>query len=286
MIWRFAAAVVALLPWGALGVPGGLLGWLVGSVLRIRRRHAAASMRRVGIENTGEHLRLMYRSLGTLVFELLWTAGRPSHQAIGFFERDEEQWKRVEAALSLGKGLVVATAHTGNWDLLACAMASRVPLMVVTRHLSWRSLDRFWQRMRADRGVVLVDPQGAVQRASAHLRQGGVVAFLIDQRPLRERGTIEAPFLGASARHELVFADIAARCRAPVAVALAQRAPRGRHRLAVPAIFEPPERPSRAWVKQITLEASAQLDALVRRAPGQWLWLHRRWGAESTTEER
>ncbi len=279
MIWRLVSGIVALLPWRALRVPGALLGWLVGAVLRIRRRHASESMRRAAIADRPGQLRAMYESLGTLVFELLWTAGRPSQDLSEFFEQDEEQWRAVQRALSHGRGLVVVTAHTGNWDLLACAMAQRVPLMVVTRHLSWRSLDRFWQRMRAHRGVLLVDPQGAVQRASAHLRAGGVVAFLIDQRPLRERATIEAPFLGAQARHEAAFADIAARCRAPVVVALAERCAGGRHRLVVPMMLPAPQRPSRAWVRQVVLEASGKLEAFVRQRPAQWLWLHRRWGA-------
>ncbi len=266
-----------MLPWPWLGVPGTALGWLVGSVLRIRRRHAMQCMRRAGIPDPSAALAAMYASLGTLVFELLWTAGRRNHPVVELVGLPSDPWRGVESALARGKGLVVATAHTGNWDLLACAMAARVPLMVVTRHLSWVSLDRFWQALRSERGVVLVDPRGAVRRASAHLRAGGVVAFLVDQRPLDDRGTEQVAFLGAPAQYERAFADLAARCRAPVALALAERAPAGQHRLTVPLLIDPPDRPSRAWVRHVVHEVAKRLDAHVRNDPGQWLWLHRRW---------
>lgn len=222
----------------------------------------------------------MYRSLGSLVFELLWTAGRPEADVNQLFEQDASEWGAVREAIRLGRGLVVATAHTGNWDLLACAMASRVKLMVITRHMSWRSADRFWQKMRADRGVVLVDAAGAVGRATAHLREGGVVAFLIDQRPLHDRGTTSCDFLGAPARQDKAFADIAMRARAPVAVAFAERLASGGHRLRVPAVIQPPERASGRWVEQTVRRAASELEKYVRESPGQWLWLHRRWGED------
>jgi KDO2-lipid IV(A) lauroyltransferase len=278
VVWRAIAALVAMLPWRWLGVPGTALGWVVGSALRIRRRHALQSMRRAGIPDASAALAAMYASLGTLVFELLWTAGRRNHAVADRVSVPPDQWCAVESALARGNGLVVATAHTGNWDLLACAMAARVPLMVVTRHLSWASLDRFWQALRSERGVVLVDARGTLGRASAHLRAGGVVAFLIDQRPLDDRGTEQVEFLGAPARYERAFADLAARCRAPVALALAERGPASQHRLAIPLLLDPPDRPSRAWVRQVVRDVAKRLDAHVRNDPGQWLWLHRRWG--------
>lgn len=275
MFWRALAALVALMPWSAMRTLGGGLGWLVGSALRIRREHVRRSLVRAGIEAAPRTARGVYASLGTTVFELLWAAGRPPASSAALVR--VEGWSEVERALAQGRGLVVATAHTGNWDLAACAVASRLSLTVVTKHLSWRSLDRFWQRLRARRGVDLLDAEGALRHARARLADGGAVAFLIDQAPGRANGIENGPFLGGTADHDATFALVAARCRAPVVLAFPRRRADGTHEVVVRGVLSPPGRPSRAWVRRTTLAAAASLDAFVREQPEQWLWLHRRW---------
>jgi len=254
---------------------GGTLGWVVGSVLRIRRRHVDAALARAGLDRSGQTARDVYQSLGTTVFELLWAAGRPDSSSNSLVHVDA--WHRVEAVRAAGRGIVVATAHTGNWDLSACAMAERLPLTVVTKHLSWRSLDRFWQRLRARRGVRLLDPEGALSHARAHLAEGRAVTFLIDQAPLRDRGVERSSFLGATAQHDAVFALLAARCRVPIVLAFPLRRPDGTHEVTIAGVLEPPERPSRQWAASATRAAAAALEQFVRDHPEQWLWLHRRW---------
>jgi KDO2-lipid IV(A) lauroyltransferase len=234
-------------------------------------------MRRAGVPCAPADVRAVYAALGTNVFELLWTAGRASESPLDRVEIDPVSWATVQPWLDTGRGLVVATAHTGNWDLIACAMAKRLPLTVVTKHLSWRSLDGFWQGLREEQGVRLVDPRGALSAVGAALRAGGVVAFMVDQAPERARGVARFPFLGAEAEHDLTFATIAARYRVPVAVVCGERRREGSHALHVLHIEEPPNRPSRAWVLRTAMTAAGRLDSFVREHPSQWLWLHRRW---------
>ena len=254
---------------------GRSLGWLVGSVLRIRRDHARRSLERAGINDSSRVAKGVYASLGTTVFELLWAAGRPAHASAALVQI--QGWNEVERALAQGRGLVVATAHTGNWDLAGCAVASKVSFSVVTKHMSWRSLDRFWQTLRARRGVDLVDAQGTMQRAQAHLAANGAVAFMIDQAPMRASGIERGPFLGHPAEHDASFALLAARCHAPVVFAFPRRRADGTHEVQVRGVVFPPPRPTRSWVRQTTLRAADALATFVCEEPEQWLWLHRRW---------
>jgi lauroyl/myristoyl acyltransferase len=53
-------------------------------------------------------------------------------------------------ALPVGQPVVLATAHTGNWDLLACAAAEQAPLTVVTKHLRRRLALYTWIELRVD----------------------------------------------------------------------------------------------------------------------------------------
>jgi KDO2-lipid IV(A) lauroyltransferase len=280
---RAVAAAVARLPYAWLGPLGAALGFVVGGVARVRRRHVEASMRRAGLEPARALAAAMYASLGAGLLELLWLAGRPPDALGGRFSVAPEAAGQIRAALARGRGLVVATAQTGHWDLTACAAARWLaegasgPLHVVTKRLSWRALDRYWQHLRAARGVVLLDAAGAASRVRAALSAGFATAMLVDQAPERASGVTTFPFLGAPARHDLGPALLAARARAPLLVVLGRRLPDGTHRLEVAEAIAPEELRGRGAIEAATRRIGAAVERFVRDHPAQWLWLHRRW---------
>ena len=217
--------------------------------------------------------RQMYRSLGRGLCELVF-AGVSGRSGLGGVRVPEAAFSRL---LTGGRGCVVATAHTGNWDLVACAVAARAPLTVVTKHLKVGFLDSLWQGVRAASGVKLV-AAGRARRAVARALAGGeLVAMLVDQAPERTRGVVQAPFLGAPAVVDLSPALAALRAKVPLAAVFPLRLPDGTHTVSVAAVFEPPPRPSRRWAMDVMREVTALLDAHVREHPEQWLWMHRRW---------
>jgi Kdo2-lipid IVA lauroyltransferase/acyltransferase len=253
---------------------GSLLAWLVGSVLRVRRAHVETSIARAGLARPAATAREMYRSLGRGLFELIGMALRPRRSLARCVRIDARVIELVERS---ERGVVVATAHTGNWDLVACAAAERVPLTVVTKRLSVGPLDRLWQRARAGRGIRLVSQGGAARECARALSGGQAVAMLIDQAPERARAVIQADFLGQPAQIDLAPALIAMRARAPLALVLARRLSDGSHVGELLGVLQPPARASRLWAEQATLSLTAWLEAFVRRHPEQWLWMHRRW---------
>jgi Kdo2-lipid IVA lauroyltransferase/acyltransferase len=221
----------------------------------------------------------MYRSLGAGVLELLWLAGRSRPALDRIVTLDDEALVALERAQSRGRGMVVAASHTGNWDLAACAVAARVPLLVVTKRLSVRALDVFWQTTRARFGVGLASAEAALGRGRSHLARGGAVAMMIDQVPLRTRHGVCGDFLGDRAWIDKAPATLAARTGAPLVVSAARRTATGHHVVSALCVLEPPEDAGRAWIESATREATAALDAFVRRHPEAWLWMHRRWKA-------
>jgi KDO2-lipid IV(A) lauroyltransferase len=282
---RLLSSAIGLLPWRALPVLGAVFGWFAGTVVRVRRDHVEQAMRSAGIANPPAKARAMYRSLGTSAMELLHMAARGidsrAHAAIDGASR--ERWQR---ALARGRGVVIAATHTGNWDLAACAMARDVELLIVTKRLSVRWLDAFWQSARIDCGVSIVEPNGAIARARAVLARGGAVAMIIDQVPASPRHAVATEFLGRTAFVDRAPAAVAAACGAPLVVAASRRRENGEHVLFVLDVLEPPARPSSLWVSQATVAATLALDRFVRAHPSQWLWLHRRWKALDRAQRR
>jgi KDO2-lipid IV(A) lauroyltransferase len=307
---RALAALVARLPWRALRVPGALLGWLAGSVLRIRRRHVEHAMRAAGLAAPPREARAMYAALGRSAFEFLWLSRRGAEalEHVVVEPASEAVW---QAILAEGQGIVLAASHTGNWDLAAVAAARDVELLVVTKHLSAPSLDRFWQGTRARLGVRLSGARGAMAVARSVLGRGGAVAMMTDQVPGSPRHAVGIEFLGRRCLADRAPAALAASTGAPLVVVAARADGRGEHVVHVLAVIRPPPRPHRvdagidrgvdrgidrggrvapgvardppvdgsrrAWIAEATAASGRALDAFVRAHPSQWLWMHRRW---------
>lgn len=230
-------------------------------------------MSRAGISNPAQRARAMYRTLARGLMDFL-----------GVIFGRAAQLRRValpDATISdlrlRGRGAIVATAHTGSWDLAACAMAHAAPLNVVTKRLHVKVLDAVWQGVRRRRGVKLLGVGAAGSEALGALRRGEFVAMLIDQAPERSRSVTRVRFLGGDAWVDLAPALMAMRARAPFVVAFPMRLPGGLHAIEVSKIVEPPAIPSRSWAAQAMEEATRALEDFVMAHPEQWLWMHRRW---------
>jgi KDO2-lipid IV(A) lauroyltransferase len=255
-----------------VGALSRLLAWIVGDLVGVRRDDVLRAMARAGVEDPRASARAMYRLLARHLLEVIGLvfSGR-ALEDVGV------PGERLDALTRGGRGVVVATAHTGNWDLTACAVARERPVVVVTKRLSIGVLDRLWHWLRARRGVRLVVEGQVVRGALRALERGALVAMMIDQVPMRRRGVAWAPFLGARAPVDLGPALVAARAGVPLVVAFPFCDAAGRHRVHVADVLEPPRRAGRAWAEAAMTRATAQLDAFVRAHPEQWLWMHRRW---------
>jgi lauroyl/myristoyl acyltransferase len=259
-----------------------MLGLLAGSMVRVRRAHVETAMRRAGLGHVPSLARAMYASLGTAIFEFLWLAGKGAAPADALIlgERARavlaEHGRKVPGARS--RGLVVATAHTGNWDFVGCALArEHIDISVMTKRLSAMSLDQFWQERRASFGLELLHGAGVFGRAVQAVEGGRTVALPIDQVPERRSAVMELSFLGRDARCDTTPALLAARTGAPLVLVLGRRLSDGRHFVDVPLVLKPPVRASRRWIEEATRALNAALEHFVREHPSQWLWMHRRW---------
>ncbi len=238
-------------------------------------------MVRAGIDET--HVRGMYEVLGLHLVELLRLSFSKRFAAtIGprviLSQKDEAL---LRTSLETG-GIVIAMSHTGNWDLVACALAKRFPLSVVTKRLSVKWIDRIWQGMRASFSVDLIDAKaGAFGIARQAVANGRLVAMMIDQAPPTKRNSIRAHWLGAEAWHDRSAALLARSTVRPLVTVAVRRDPLGRQEVHFLGISDPRNNSATLsvgdWIDRATLASADLLASFVRENPTQWLWLHRRW---------
>lgn len=282
------AAIVARLPASSRALLGRALGFIAGSLLRIRRSLVEAAMARAGIAEPAASAAEMYRSLGAGIVELLWLAAAPASrraEAVARVAVDDASVAALEAASSSGP-VVIFASHTGNWELAAAAAARLLAergrrLAVVAKAIHARGVNAFVERIRRRMGVDVIAPRGALAAAQHVLERGDVVIMPIDQVPDRSAHGISVPFLGELAVTDRAPATLAWRARATVLVVVAERVAGG-HRVRVLDAIAPPagdDRAARRWIEAVTMRATSLLEGFVRRSPASWLWLHRRWRA-------
>src|SRR5207249_25481 len=125
-------------------------------------------------------------------------------------------------------------------------------------------------------GLKRIPPRGAISQTVRAVRQGGVVAMLIDQA-LPGESSLFVPFFGRLASTTPALSMAARRSGAPVVVAIAARE-NGKLRMFVEGPFAVPSTSDkRADLVEHTAQVTATIEKYIRRYPDQWLWLHRRW---------
>jgi len=183
----------------------------------------------------------------------------------------------LRGGLTGGRGMIAATGHCGNWELLAAWAASAgLPITVVVRRVYDLRFHHLILRFRAAAGVeVLVrdDPRFVVAVGEA-LNRNRIVAMLIDQDI--KGASVFVPFFGRPAHTPVGAALLALRARVPLATVFIEREPDGRHLARVAAVPTDVRR-GREGVHELTARLTAAIEAQIRRVPAQWVWWHQRW---------
>lgn len=254
-----------------LGGSLGVLAWRMG----VRRALVNATLERtLGLRGSARARvsRRAYATIGANFVEI-WTAGgvdgieKHSHPA-------NPAWMRLTQ--SRHRGMVMATAHLGNWDGAVIGGRSCYHRAVVYAKAQHNpAMDALLNRRREITGAEVLltrqgDRTGAVTVIKV-LRTGGVVGLIADQRPRREEAT-PATFLGIPAWCHPGPAFFAQRTSSWVVPAFALRVRAGETRVYSLRPFD---------VSQMTPEAATQrimdvLSALIAAFPGQYFWHHRR----------
>ncbi|HEX6513112.1 MAG TPA: hypothetical protein VF157_12475, partial [Chloroflexota bacterium] len=124
------------------------------------------------------------------------------HSAAGEMERIfevAEGWDHIQRAMGEGRGLVLVSAHFGNWDLAAGTMAQHYPVNVIADTFSSTRVDGAINERRQALGVKVIPVERVVKRTLSALRHGEAVAFLVD-KPLPGDEGVEVEFFGRPLR--------------------------------------------------------------------------------------
>src|SRR5262249_12837481 len=146
--------------------------------------------------------------------------------------------------------------------------------------------DHFLKSFREGTGQKMIPKTGGYDQIVEVLRSGGVLSFLADQ----DAGPngLFVDFFGRPASTHKAIALLAIEHRAPVVVGYARRiGPGFRSEVGGDVVTDPDE-----WTgtpddaRLLTQRFTSALETVIRRAPSQSLWLHRRWKHQPKSRQK
>jgi KDO2-lipid IV(A) lauroyltransferase len=293
LVVRLVVCVIQALSFRAACRAAGGLAWLLYKLDKRHRLVADDNLRHAFPELTDpvrrdQRVRDVYRHFCLLLMEIIHLPRRLHPQNWRHHLKLLDAPLLVNQLLS-GRPLLLITAHFGNWELGGYVLGLLgFQTHAIARALDNEYLDAFLHTFRGRTGQKIVDKHD-LPKIEAVLAARGVLATLGDQ-DAGERGPF-VDFFGRPASTHKSIALLALEYGVPMLVIGTLRTQPGEMPPEGPGVGTPlhyavviedlllPEdfaADSKA-VPTITQRFTAGLERLIRRAPEQYFWLHRRW---------
>lgn len=272
----------------AIGVVPLLPRWVIPRLARVLGAAAfflSARLRRVAVANVNAALgttlsvqdrrrivRESFRTAALTILDVFWFSRHRKERIRRFFRFGPS----AECGFVLSP-VVFLTAHYGSWELLGKAYALRSgALLSVARPLKNRVIDRFMNREREQTGQRITPRKGALRVLLRALRSGvEPVALLVDQNTQPDEGGEFVRLFGMLAPMTKAPAALASRASAHLIFEFCGADARGVY--TAEALEPIPPATLAEWGGEATQHVARMLETAIRRHPGQWLWMYKRW---------
>ena len=186
-----------------------------------------------------------------------------------------ERWQRV---LDRNQGLILASAHLGNWEFgtqySACFMQQ--PILGVVKRIRFKPLNQWVHNLRSRFGINIIYKKGALPDMRQALRRNEIVGLLVDQ--CRRKESVDVNFFGHRVPATPAAAFLSLRCKSPVLPIFCIREASGQLTIHV----DPPL--NLKWTGDLRRDVNANtqlitdaVERMIRKYPEQWFWVHKRW---------
>lgn len=271
------ASLARSLPHRAAVCLGGLLGLLAWFFSRKRVDAAERRCVRVlgiGVTEARRIVRESYKNHGRALAEILRMPVLGETIEELYTVHGEENLKK---AFEKGKGVILLSAHLGNWEL-AASRVNRMgyPVEAIGADQRDSRLTGLLVGLRASGGIVTIGKGLDLKAALRCLRDGKVLAVLLDQ-DAKDRGVV-ARFLGRPASTPYGPVKMSWKIGSPIVPVFSVRKDGGIHHdlFLLPALDISTEGGEDS-LKDAVQACNDVLGEWIARFPEQWMWLYPRW---------
>jgi len=185
--------------------------------------------------------------------------------------------QNLDEALKTGKGVILLTAHFGNWELLGASLAlSGYAINFIVRAVRSPRLDALVTRNRESKGIKCISRGASIKSGLKCLRRNELLGILSDIDTKVDGVFVD--FFGRPAFTPRGPASIALRTGAALVPAFIVRQKDNTHKIIIEKplelqITDDLEEDVRANTALFT----KVIESYIRKYPEQWIWIHQRW---------
>jgi len=186
--------------------------------------------------------------------------------------------EHLRDALAKGRGVILVTAHFGNWEVIPFYLRSLgFEGSVLARRLRYPEYESFLIDLRRSRGVSTVARgSSSLKEITRLLRANQIVGMLPDQ-DVDSLDGIFVNFLGRPAYTPIGPAALSLMTGAPIVPCFLAREGRRFCLFIEPALEALPSATRTEAMTKLTQAWSGIVESYIRRYPDHWVWMHRRW---------
>ena len=219
--------------------------------------------------------RQVFINLIQIVFEIAWSLRLDDKDLFKQFKIDG--YHHLKKAYEKGRGVLVLTAHLGNWELLSVlAGMFELPMSSVVRPLDFEPLDHYIHNLRSRYGGKMIPKQRSIRKIIRCLARGEAVYLLMDQNVDWYEGVF-VDFMGHRACTNKGMALLALKTGAPVVPVFMIREKSGLRAEFGPEVVTVKTGDRQKDIEINTQEYNRVIENVIRRYPDQWFWIHQRW---------
>lgn len=247
---------------------GWMLAWLAGPRRRVAKRNIALCFPQMSAAQQAELLRESFADLGIGLFEFsrAWF-GDVDALAV---DVQIEGLQHLQALQAAKRGVLLVSGHFTTLEVCGRLLTRHVPVAGMYRAHAEPAFEAAVLQGRLKYACAMFKRE-ELRGAIRHLKQGGVLWYAPDQ-DMRGKEAVFVPFFDIpastiTATHQL------ARLSGAAVVPFFHRREGGRYVLRIGAPLE--NFPSTDVVAD-TAAVSREIETMVREAPSQYLWIHKR----------
>ena len=277
ILYNFFRFVLKKLPNSAGRYLGKLIAALAYLITPARREHSRLNLKKALNLNKQESKKMIkevYKNLGYDFAEFLLEDS--------FTEEDIEKMvdfndlEYLDQALAEEKGVIIYTAHLGNWELLGAVLAIKgYKINSIAREQNNSLFDQKINQIRRGIGIGIIPKGLAVRQVFKKLKDNQLIAILGDQ-DARDHGW-KLKFFERDASTYAGAVQFAKRTGAPIVPLFFHRKDWLKHEVQC----YPPRRikkdASEAELKSELQSLLELTEKEIKKAPADWMWLHKRW---------
>jgi len=182
----------------------------------------------------------------------------------------------LQEAMSLNKGVIMATAHFGNWEAARILPMRGIPLSVIAKGQRNKLFDNYTNSIRERQGLHVIDMSKGLRDIMQDLSENRVVAILADQNA-GKRGIV-MDFLGFPASNWKGVAKISLRYHIPIVPGFVVRSQDDKISFEFSKMIYHPNMDDSEKNYTIVINEIIQItEKYIHEYPDHWFWVHKRW---------